>query len=93
MTPHPFHKSSFRPQFILAAERTPMLMLITLAIGLPAISFNLFSFAVGVFLWLVVHPLLVWMGKADPQLIAIYQRYLRYPGYIPAHTTPFRKRF
>lgn len=91
MHPHPFHKSSFRPHLLMGAERVPMLTLVLLCISLNLISFNLIALGVTVFFWLTVYPLLVWMGKADPDMVGVYFRNRKYPHYIPPFTTPFRK--
>lgn len=91
MESHRFHKSSFRPHLIMGAERKPMLLLVLICVTLAATSANLVAFGIAAFLWMTIHPLLVWMGRIDPDLVGIYFRNLRYPGYIPPFTTPFRK--
>lgn len=68
-----------------------MLLLIVICVALGFNSMNWTATAIAFGLWVTVHPLLVWMGKVDPQLVAIYRRSQRYPGYIPPFTTPFRK--
>lgn len=91
MSPHPFHKASFRPHTFMGAERKPMLILILVCILLIA-SFKFVSLIVAVCLWLIFHPLLFWAGTYDPNLIMVYLRnnMLCYPRHIPAFTTPFR---
>lgn len=74
----------------MGAERKPIIALAVLCLGLGLASFNLVMISVAAGIWLVVHPLLVLMGKADPNLIAIYFRNQIYPRHIPAFTTPFR---
>ena len=91
MTAHLFHKSSFRPAMMLGAERKPMTILIAASGGLLLIGHNVVAIAVASGLWLTIYPMLVWMGKIDPDLVSIYFRNLGYPKYIPAFTTPFRK--
>lgn len=90
MHANPFHKSSFRPQMLLGAERKPMLLLMMTSGGLVLTSYNIVAISLAIVLWLVFHPLLVWMGHTDPNLIGIYFRNLKYPRYIPAFTSPFR---
>jgi type IV secretory pathway TrbD component len=75
----------------MGAERKPMLFLILICVALGATSVNLVTLGLATFLWVTLHPLLVWMGKIDPQMVGIYLRSQRYPGFIPAFTTPFRK--
>ena len=91
MEAHRFHKSSFRPSLVMGAERKPMLMLILICVALAFTSMNWVATIIAVVLWVTIHPLLVWMGTVDPQLVGIYLRSQQYPGYIRAFTTPFRK--
>src|SRR5579872_6266538 len=91
MDSHPFHKASFRPHLVMGAERKPMLLLAMICGGLVLTSYNVVAIGIAVLLWLTIHPLLIWMGKTDPNLINIYFRNRKYPHHIPAFTTPFRK--
>jgi len=91
MLSHPFHRASFRPHLLMGAERKPMILLAVICSGLSVTSFNLVALGIAVALWAVFHPLLVWMGSVDPDLISIYFRNLKYPRHIPAFSTPFRK--
>ncbi len=91
METHRFHKSSFRPSLVMGAERKPMLMLILICVALAFTSMNLVATIIAIVLWVLIHPLLAWMGKIDPQMVGVYVRSQKYPGFIPPHTTPFRK--
>jgi len=88
---HPLHRSAFRPHLLLGAERKPMLLLAVACGGLVITSYNIVAIGIAIGLWLTFHPLLVWMAKVDPDMVGIYLRQLRYPRFIPAFTTPFRK--
>jgi len=68
-----------------------MLFLILVCVALAFTSMNLVATIIAVVLWIVIHPLLVWMGMVDPQLVGVYLRSQKYPGYIRPFTTPFRK--
>jgi type IV secretion system protein VirB3 len=51
---------------------------------------NTVSFLVGGALWFSAIPLLRWMAKADPQMTKVYLRQIKYRGYYPARSRPFR---
>jgi type IV secretory pathway TrbD component len=91
MIEHRFHKSSFRPALVMGAERKPMLFLVVVCVSLAFTSVNLVALAIAAFLWITVHPLLVWMGTIDPYMVGVYLRSQKYPGYIRPFTTAFRK--
>lgn len=42
-------------------------------------------------LWAGIIAVLRWMAKVDPQLISKYLRSLKYRGYYPAFSRPYRK--
>lgn len=88
---HPFHKTSFRSNTLMGAEREPLLLLAFTCGTLSFTSLNLIAFIVCAALWFTVHPLLVWMAKHDPDMCKIYFRHILYPRYIPPFTTAFRK--
>jgi type IV secretion system protein TrbD len=51
---------------------------------------NTVSFLVGAALWFSAIPVLRWMAKADPHMSKIYVRHIRYRGYYPARSRPYR---
>jgi type IV secretion system protein VirB3 len=86
----PFHRVLHRPSLFLGGEREPALMTLIIAGGLAVAGMNTVSFLVGGALWFSAIPTLRWMAKADPQMTKVYLRQLRYRGYYPARSRPFR---
>jgi type IV secretion system protein VirB3 len=86
----PFHRVLHRPSLFLGGEREPALMTLIVAGGLAVAGMNTVSFLVGGALWFSAIPALRWMAKADPQMTKVYLRQLKYRGYYPARSRPFR---
>ena len=85
-----FHRVLHRPSLFLGGEREPALLTVIIAGGLAVSGMNAVSFLVGAALWFASIPLLRWMAKADPHMTKVYLRQLRYRGYYPARSRPFR---
>jgi type IV secretory pathway TrbD component len=86
----PFHRVLHRPALFLGGEREPALMTLIIAGGLAVSGMNFVSFAVGGVLWFCSIPLFRWMAKSDPQMTKVYIRQLKYRGYYPARSRPYR---
>nr|WP_283949914.1 conjugal transfer protein TrbD [Limobrevibacterium gyesilva] len=86
----PLHRVLHRPSLFLGGEREPALTTAIIAGGLAVSGMNTVSFLVGAALWFASIPLLRWMAKADPQMTKVYLRQIRYRGYYPARSRPFR---
>jgi type IV secretion system protein VirB3 len=86
----PFHRVLHRPNLFLGGEREPALLTLIVAGGLAVSGMNTVSFLVGAALWFTAIPLLRWMAKADPHMSKIYLRHIRYRGYYPARSRPYR---
>lgn len=86
----PFHRVLHRPGLFLGGEREPALITAIVAGGLAVSGMNTVSFVIGITLWFGAIPILRWMAKADPQMTRVYLRQLRYRGYYPARSRPFR---
>jgi type IV secretory pathway TrbD component len=86
----PFHRVLHRPSLFLGGEREPALMTLIVAGGLAIAGMNTVSFLVGGALWFSAIPALRWMAKADPQMTKVYLRQIKYRGYYPARSRPFR---
>jgi type IV secretion system protein VirB3 len=86
----PFHRVLHRPSLFLGGEREPALMTLIVAGGLAVAGMNTVSFLVGGALWFSAIPALRWMVKADPQMTRVYLQQLKYRGYYPARSRPFR---
>ena len=85
-----FHRVLHRPGLFLGGEREPALMTAIIAGGLAVSGMNTVSFLVGATVWFACIPLLRWMAKADPHMTKVYGRQLRYRGYYPWRSRPFR---
>jgi type IV secretion system protein VirB3 len=79
-----------RPNLFLGGEREPALMTLIVAGGLAVSGMNMVSFVVGAALWFTAIPVLRWMAKTDPHLSRVYLRHIRYRGYYPARSRPYR---
>ena len=86
----PFHRVLHRPNLFLGGEREPTLLTLILAGGVAVSGMNTVSFLVGTALWFSAIPVLRWMAKADPQMSRIYVRHIKYRGYYPARSRPYR---
>jgi len=86
----PFHRVLHRPNLFLGGEREPALLTLLVAGGLAVSGMNTVSFLVGAALWFSSIPVLRWMAKADPHMSKIYLRHIRYRGYYPARSRPYR---
>jgi len=51
---------------------------------------NLVSCAVGGMVWFCSIPVFRRMAKSDPQMSKVYVRQLKYRGYYPARSRPYR---
>jgi type IV secretion system protein VirB3 len=85
-----FHRVLHRPSLFLGGEREPTLMTLIIAGGLAVAGMNTASFLVGGVLWFGTIPILRWMAKTDPQMTKVYLRQLRYRGYYPPRSRPYR---
>jgi type IV secretory pathway TrbD component len=85
-----FHRVLHRPSLFLSGEREPALMTLIVAGGLAISGMNTVSFLVGGALWFSAIAVLRWMAKADPQMTKVYLRQIKYRGYYPARSRPFR---
>jgi len=86
----PFHRVLHRPNLFLGGEREPALLTLLVAGGLAVSGLNTVSFLVGAALWFTAIPVLRWTAKADPHMSKIYLRHIRYRGYYPARSRPYR---
>lgn len=75
-----------RANLVLGAERELAYLLGLLTLMLIVVLQNMFTFVLGVVLWMGLMPLLRMMGDADPQMSKTFTRYTRYQKYYPAHS-------
>lgn len=85
----PIRRVLHRHNLLLGGERE--LVLCTLiACGALIVAMNTVAIVGGVLIWAASIPLLRWMAKADPQMSRVFIRHLKYRGYYPARSRPFR---
>ena len=87
----PFQRALHRPNLLMGGERGPVLAAAVFGAGLAVTGQNLFTLVVGAALWFATLPLLRWMAKADPMMTQVYRRHLRYRGYYPPRSRPYRR--
>ena len=85
------HRALSRPNLLMGADRELVLVTGLAAIILIFVVLTWYAALFGVLIWTVVVGLLRMMAKADPQMRAVYARYIRYrPIYRPT-STPWRR--
>ena len=65
-------------------------MMAIVAAGLAVSGQNLVTLAVAAFLWFGCIGIFRQVAKADPQMSRVYMRQLKYRGYYPARSRPYR---
>lgn len=77
-------RSLNRPILLLGAERKPVIITLVLTGLLILSDISLFRIILGIVFWVIAMGLLRLMAKADPNLIQIYLRRLKYKAFYPA---------
>lgn len=91
MTPKPIPRVLARRNLLFGGEREPVLLSAFLLAGVACTSMTIVAAVVCGLLWAGIIAVLRWMAKVDPQLISKYLRSLKYRGYYPAFSRPYRK--
>ena len=86
----PFYRVLHRPRLFLGGEREPTLMMAIVAAGLAVSGQNLVTLAVAGILWFGSIGIFRQVAKADPQMSQVYLRQLKYRGYYPPRSRPYR---
>ena len=86
----PFFRVLHRPRLFLGGEREPTLIMAIVAAGLAVSGQNLVTCAVAGVLWFGCIGIFRQVAKADPQMSRVYKRQLKYRGYYPARSRPYR---
>lgn len=88
----PIYPALTRPVLLMGAEREPLLlngmfcaMLVFATQSLPAV-------VLGIGLWLAGLYALQQMAKADPYMLQVYLRHVRYQAFYPARARVWRER-
>lgn len=87
----PIHQAFHQPILVGGAERKPALTLAFVCVVLAVNGATLVAAVIAAVLWFAGFPLLRRMGKADPKMAELYRRSVRYQGYYPPRSTPWRK--
>ena len=88
----PFFRVLHRPRLFLGGEREPTLMMAIVAAGLAVSGQNLVTLAVAGVLWFGSIGIFRAIAKADPQMSLVYLRQIKYRGYYPPRSRPYRDR-
>lgn len=86
----PFRRVLNRPILFMQGERELTMCTAIVSGALVVTGQNWVAFVIGSGLWLLSIPLFRWMAQADPQMSKVYFRQLKYKGYYPARSTPYR---
>jgi type IV secretion system protein TrbD len=86
----PFFRVLHRPRLFLGGEREPTLMMAIVAAGLAVNGQNLATLIVAAVLWFGCIGIFRQVAKADPQMSRVYLRQLKYRGYYPPRSRPYR---
>ena len=79
-----------RHNLLMGGERELVLVSALLCAGVAVSSMTIVAALACGSLWLLSLAVFRWMAKADPQLSRVYQRHLKYRGYYPAFSRPYR---
>ena len=85
-----FFRVLHRPRLFLGGEREPTLMMAIVAAGLAVSGQNLVTLVVAAVLWFGCIGIFRQVAKTDPQMSRVYLRQLRYRGYYPPRSRPYR---
>ncbi len=85
------HRALSRPNLLLGADRELVLVTGLAAAILIFVVLTWTSALVGFCLWTIVLGILRMMAKADPQMRAVYARYIRYRSIYRPTSTPWRR--
>jgi type IV secretory pathway TrbD component len=80
----PVSSSLNRPILLLGAERKPVIIVMVLTGLLILSDISVFKLVLAFVFWVIAMGLLRLMAKADPHLIQIYVRRLKYKTFYPA---------
>lgn len=82
------YRALYQPILVLGGERDLVIMTAILCAGPAFNSLKLVNIVTSGVVWVIAIAGIRMMAKADPQLSAVYRRYLRYQIYYPAASRP-----
>jgi type IV secretory pathway TrbD component len=81
-----------RHNLLIGGERECVLVSALICGGVALASMTFVAFIACGVLWIISLTLFRWLAKADPQMTTVYRRNLKYAGYYPAYSRPYRKK-
>ena len=83
---HPIHASLCRPVLFAGAEPAAVIVEVTTAFALLfGVGFHVATLLLALFYLTVVHGIMVWVAKQDPQMSALYLRSLGARDFYAPH--------
>lgn len=83
---HPIHASLYRPVLFAGAEPAAVIVEVTAAFALVfGVGLHLATVLLAIFYLTVVHGVMVWIAKQDPQMSVLYIRGLAARDFYAPH--------
>lgn len=87
----PIRRVTHRENLFMGGDRELVLFTGGVAAALILTAQTVLATVVGIGVWIGVLYVLRLMAKADPKMRGVYLRSLRYAGYYPPRSTPWRE--
>jgi type IV secretory pathway TrbD component len=85
---HVIHPALYRPVLFAGAEPGVVVLEVTTAFALVfGVGLHLATVVLAVFYLTVVHAVMVWVARQDPQITALYVRSLAARDFYPPHAS------
>jgi len=85
---HVIHAALYRPVLFAGAEPAVVVLEVTAAFALVfGVGLHVATAVLAVFYLTVVHAVMVWVAKQDPQMIGLYVRSLGARDFYPPHAS------
>jgi len=85
---HVIHPALYRPVLFAGAEPAVVVLEVTTAFALVfGVGLHVATVLLAVFYLTVVHAVMVWVAKQDPQMIGLYVRSLGARDFYPPHAS------
>jgi len=88
-----FHQALLRPMLLLGGEREIALLALLMGCAVAYAGFmgrNFLIMVIGVVFTVVSLGVVRTLAKADPQMVKVFIRHIKYAKFYPAHSTPWR---
>lgn len=86
----PLYRALYRPRLLLGGDRTLMIVVLFATALLTIVSGNIVSITFGLVICVVGVYALRKAAKADPLMWPVYRRHVKYSGYYPPFSRPWR---